>query len=154
MVALAGVVLVGVKSDPGVDPSSAPPVSEVTSSPTLDDPTPPEAEEHDHPVDPRQARVAEAFGHAFAATTGRAQWLRELRPLVTSELLAGFEYTARSSRPSGEVVHVIHLSPTDDFEIVYTSGLRLRVVLAMAGSAWLVQDVIPISEPLPSGTDV
>lgn len=90
----------------------------------------------------------------FSAPTSQRQWLESLAPLVTPDLLAGFKYTEPQARPRGKVTSLAELHPASDFEVTYSSGLRIRLTLVPMGENWLVASVDPVTDPLPHGSDV
>lgn len=160
LVVVAAAVLVTVDSGTtDQDPTSSAP-SATSSAPVAPmepsltaSPAPSNGRAHD-PAEKAQAETVEGFATRFSARTRQQRWLADLAPLVTPELLAGFEYTDRQARPQGKVAALSELHPVGGFEIEYSSGLRVRVTLAAAGERWRVASVEPVTEPLPQGSDV
>lgn len=111
---------------------------------------------HEHTVDPAQRRLVVRFAQAFARRAPKAAWLRDLRPLTTPDLLAGFRLTDPRLRPVlGRVRVVAAVAEVEGvFTVTYRSGARVAVELTREGSRWLVEGVEPIREPDPAGTDL
>lgn len=143
------------------------PTSAAASHPAPDgmSPAPPsssprggEVEDHDHAPNPaRSAQLAlvDRFATLFASDRRQSRWLGSLRPLVTADLLAGFEFTDPRTRPRGRVVEVSHLEPGDLYQVTYDTGDRIACRLVRSSSGgWVVASVDPVQVSLPSGTDV
>lgn len=119
-----------------------------TKAPQNPPATPTNPESTKFPPEKKQRQIAAAFAAEYSHDETQQRWLNDLEPLVTPELLEGFQYTDTRLRPKGPPEKVqAALNGTPSFVITYPGQTRVRCTLTPAGSSWKVDSVEPFRPP-------
>jgi hypothetical protein len=151
---LLGVAFVVGGARPVGGAAVAAPPSSGTSTPAVPGsaatPAPPEPDDYgDADAGEASERAARAFLVTWsgAATAGTQQaWLDRLRPVATTDLLAGLASTDRAAVPVGPVRSLSVTGVGDhvaEYEAELAGGTRVAVLVVDEGGRWAVVDVVP-----------
>lgn len=131
-------------------PSSAPSPSTTPVTPNLgggEEPLPAQVA--------AQRKIVAGFARAFTSTVSQQQWIEDLKPYVTPELLEGFRHTDPRVRPVGQVEKIRYAEPAGVFRVDYRGGEPILIRLVQDGTSWSITSVDPVPPPPPpSGDDL
>ena len=137
--------------------SSAPPTPSSSSSPSTP-PVTPNLGGGGEPLPEQvaaQRKIVAGFARVFTSTVSQQQWIEDLKPYVTTELLDGFRHTDPRVRPVGQVAKIRYAEPAGVFRVDYRGGEPILIRLVQAGTSWSISSVDPVPPPPPpSGDDL
>lgn len=143
--------------------------SQPTSHPTSSSTTPSTPSPSTAPVTPNlggggeplpeqvaaQRKIVTGFAQVFTSTVSQQQWIEDLKPYVTDELLEGFRHTDPRVRPVGQVEKIRYAEPAGVFRVDYRGGQPILIRLVQAGTSWSITSVDPVPPPSPpTGNDL
>lgn len=140
------------QSASSVEPSTTTTTDTFTGDPAESPQPPPATPASPEPTKPSPAKkrrqIAAAFASGYPHEKPHRQWLTDLEPLVTEELLEGFHYTDPRLLPKGPPNRVqAALNGGPSFVITYPDQTRVRCTLTPVGSSWKVDSVEPFRTP-------
>lgn len=102
-----------------------------------------------------QHKIVASFAKVFTSTVSQQQWIEDLKPYVTPELLEGFRHTDPRVRPVGQVEKIRYAEPAGVFRVDYRGGQPILIQLVQTGTSWSITSVDPVPPPSPpTGNDL